>query len=83
MNVWPEWWEWELSLTERVQERMLDRDFTEVELRELLQRATDLQSARQEGRWYVLAQEPRGQWKIVLEPETESKLLVVVTAYMV
>ena len=36
---WPDWWEWELELTPHLEKRMEDREFTEVDLRAMLERA--------------------------------------------
>ena len=38
---WPAWWEWELEITPHLEKRMEDRDFTEIELREMLEQAQD------------------------------------------
>lgn len=39
---WPEWWNWELELSPHLLKRMVDRRFTEVDLRRMLQVATRL-----------------------------------------
>ena len=36
---WPDWWEWELEFTSHLEKRMEDRDFTELDLRAMLERA--------------------------------------------
>ncbi|MGH8474366.1 MAG: hypothetical protein ACRER2_01100 [Methylococcales bacterium] len=36
---WPEWWDWEIELTPHLLKRMEDRNFNEVDLREMLQRS--------------------------------------------
>ena len=36
---WPDWWEWELELTPHLEKRMEDREFTEVDLRAMLEQA--------------------------------------------
>jgi hypothetical protein len=33
MKTWPEWWDWELELTPHLLKRLVDRGFTEVDLR--------------------------------------------------
>ena len=38
---WPDWWQWEIEFTPHIERRMEDRDFTEVELREMLEKAMD------------------------------------------
>lgn len=48
---WPPWWEWELELTPHLLKRMLDRRFTEVELREMLETATGYRTDLLEGRY--------------------------------
>ena len=40
VKSWPDWWAWELELSSHVEKRMGDRDFSEVELRDMLERAT-------------------------------------------
>ena len=39
MHEWPDWWNLENILSPHVIERMLDRDFSEVELRAMLEDA--------------------------------------------
>lgn len=39
---WPPWWQWELELTPHLLKRMVDRGFTEVELREMLEKGREL-----------------------------------------
>jgi len=34
---WPEWWDWELELSPHLLKRMLDRGFTESDLRRMLE----------------------------------------------
>ena len=36
---WPMWWDWELEISPHVEKRMEERTFTEIDLREMLQRA--------------------------------------------
>lgn len=38
---WPDWWEWELELSPNLEKRMGERDFTKIDLREMLNRLTD------------------------------------------
>ena len=37
---WPAWWDWEIELSPHLLKRMVDRRFTEVDLRRMLERAT-------------------------------------------
>ena len=36
-----------------------------------------------EGRWAIEAQHNKKEWEVIVEPDSEQKLLVVVTAYSV
>ena len=74
---WPDWWEWELELTPHLEKRMEDRDFTEVDLRAMLEQA------EVEGRWVIETRHRRHRWHVIVEPDPVEHLLVVVTAYSV
>ena len=78
---WPEWWEWELEITPHVEKRMAQRDFSEIELREMLGRAQSHQPDTFEGRWAVQTRHRRQDWEVIVEPDPAERLLVVVTAY--
>jgi hypothetical protein len=64
-------------------ERMVDRDFTEVDLRRMLEYATGLHVDVVEGRWVVETWHAKGPWEVIVEPDEEIRLLIVVTAYPV
>ena len=38
-SSWPDWWDWELELTPHLLKRMIDREFSEVDLRIMLANA--------------------------------------------
>ena len=42
----PTWWDWELELSFHLEKRMLQRDFTEIDLRTMLDRATGYEILR-------------------------------------
>jgi hypothetical protein len=52
--TFPEWWEWELDFDAHVEERMEERDYSEVDLRTMLENATEVFPARGDGRWLAL-----------------------------
>lgn len=81
MISWPEWWTWELEISSHVEKRMEDRDFTEVELRHMLENARSFRADVVEGRWVVETRTRRRPWEVIVEPDMEQKLLVVITAY--
>ena len=80
---WPEWWEWELELSPHLLKRMTDRRFTEIDLRRMLERATDYRKDVVDGRWVIETRHRRSGWEVIVEPDRERGLLVVVTAYPV
>ncbi|MHC4471033.1 MAG: DUF4258 domain-containing protein [Planctomycetota bacterium] len=79
----PTWLDWELVLTSHLLERMEDRSFTEIDLRAMMGRTTGIRPSPSEGRWVLLARFERRRWEVVVEPDTFSRKLVVITAYPV
>ncbi len=77
----PEWWDWELEITPHVEKRMIQRSFTEIELREMFDRATTLRPDKEIGRYVAVSTLHSANWEIILEPDINEKLIVVVTAY--
>ena len=62
---------------------MEDRQFNEVDLRAMLEWATSYRRDIIEGRWVIDARHRRHPWEIIVEPDSDAELLVVVTAYPV
>lgn len=81
MSSWPEWWAWELELSSHVERRMEDRDFSEVELRDMLERATGYREDVVDGRWIIETRHRKQPWEVIVEPDVREQLLVVITAY--
>jgi len=81
--TWPEWWEWEIEFTPHLLKRMEDRNFNEVDLREMLHRSKSYKKDIVEGRWVIEARHNRHPWEIIVEPDEFENLLVVITAYPV
>ena len=62
---------------------MVRRDFTELDLRKMLEHALRVRPDHEEGR-YVVETTRRGRpWTIVVEPDAEEGCVLVVTAYPV
>jgi len=80
---WPTWWDWELELTSHLLKRMLDRGFSEVDLRSMMGVATRLREHDEPGRWVVETSHASRPWEVVVEPDSEDRLVVVITAYAV
>ena len=78
---WPEWWRWELDITSHLEKRMQDRGFSELDLREMLHAAAQWAPDVAPGRWVIRTTHGGRGWEVVVEPEAESRLLVVITAY--
>ncbi len=78
---WPEWWDWELEFSPHLFRRMADRQFSEVDLRAMLERARGYRPDVVAGRWVVVTSHRRRAWEVVVEPDFETRRLVVVTAY--
>jgi hypothetical protein len=78
---WPEWWSWELELMPHLLKRMEDRDFTEVDLRSMLERASGFSPDIVDGRFVVATRHAKRPWEVIVEPDGEDQLLLVITAY--
>ena len=78
---WPAWRDWELELTPHVLKRMVDRGFTEVDLRQMLEDASSFRPDVEEGRWAIVSRHRRRSWEIIVELAEAERVLVVITAY--
>jgi hypothetical protein len=83
MSAWPDWWSWEIELLPHVRQRMLDRGFTEVELRVMIEDATDISPDDFPGRWVAKTSQGGAPWEVILEPNERQRIIKVVTAYPV
>ncbi len=83
LRGWPEWRDWELELSPHLLKRMGDRRFTEIDLQRMLERASGYREDVVEGRWVIETRHRRKAWEVIVEPDWERRLLVVVTAYPV
>ena len=83
MPSFPEWRDWDLSFTSHTELRMEQRGVMEVELRAMLERATAFRPSIVEGRFLVEARHQQRRWVVIVEPDADAGLLVVVTVYEV
>jgi hypothetical protein len=83
MVDWADWWSWELELSPHVLKRMIDRQFTEADLRLMLENATGLRENHEEGRWVIETKLAGRPWEVIVEPIHGERVLLVVTAYPV
>jgi hypothetical protein len=77
----PDWWQWDLTFTRHVHVRMEEREFSEVELRGMISDITNLLAARRRGRFIGRTRLKGAPWIVVLEPDFDDHVVVVVTAY--
>lgn len=62
---------------------MEQRGVTEVDVRAMLERATRYQPSVVEGRFMIYAAHQQRPWIVIVEPDVDARLLVVVTPYEV
>ena len=60
---------------------MVDRRFSETDLRSMMENAVSLRADIEPGRWVIGARHESAPWEVIVEPDTADRLLVVVTAY--
>jgi hypothetical protein len=79
---YPEWWHWELELTPHLEKRMLQRGFTEIDLRKMLSVPLSIKRDIIAHRWRVEARYQGNSWHVIIEPDSEKQTIVVITAFM-
>lgn len=62
---------------------MLDRGFSETDLRAMLEEAHGFRPDVEAGRWVIDVRHVRRPWEVIVEPDETLRLLVVITAYPV
>ena len=62
---------------------MEDRGFNEVGLRRMLEHAKEYRPDILDDRLVIDARHAGGSWEVIVEPDQERQLLVVITAYPV
>lgn len=60
---------------------MADRDFNEIEIRRMLSVASRLRPDVVADRWIVETRHRLAPWEVIVEPDSDGQLLVVITAY--
>ena len=77
----PEWWDWDLAFDSHVEARMEERDVSDIDLRTMIEDATDFSPNRRIGRWRISTR-LRGQpWVIVVEPDLDGQITHVITVF--
>jgi hypothetical protein len=83
VQEWPHWWQWELGLTPHLLKRMVDRQFNEAELRQMLETPRGYRPSEDAGRFIIETVFGSRAWEVVVEPVEEERILLVITAYAV
>ena len=78
---WPAWWDWELELSSHLLKRMVDRRFSEVDLRSMMASGMDLREDDEAGRWVVGTTHESRPWDVIVQPDEDAQLLIIITAY--
>jgi len=68
-------------LSPHLLKRVGDRRFTEVDVRRMLHVATRLRRDIEPGRWVAVTRHHRARWEVIVEPDADAQMLVVITAY--
>jgi hypothetical protein len=63
--------------------RMEQRSVTEVELRAMLERASSFEPSVVEGRFMIHVRHDQRPWIVIVEPDVDAKVLLIVTVYEV
>lgn len=79
----PDWWIFELELSEHLEDRMDDRFFNEVDLRIMIDDADGIRVGSRIGRWVIKTTHNDDAWEVVVEPDERDEVIVVITAYKV
>jgi elongation factor P--beta-lysine ligase len=83
MDPKPPWWDWDVELSAHVFKRMVDRGFSETDLRQMIEEATRIEASASHGRFLVTSRFHRTFWIVVVEPDLTTRTIVVITAYPV
>jgi hypothetical protein len=77
---WPNWWNWELEISSHCLKRISERGFNETDLRTMLDHAVQFEE-QPHGTFLVSTTLAHRPWEVIVSPDEDHRLLVVVTAY--
>lgn len=78
---WPDWWHWDIEVTPHLLKRMMDRGFSETDLRLMLETATTYRPSTTPGRFVIISPLNAQLWEVVVEPDEPAHTLLIITAY--
>ena len=70
-----------MELSPHLIKRMLDRGFSELDLRTMFEHSRDYKADIVAGRWVIITSHRRRTWEVIVEPDSDAKRLLVITAY--
>lgn len=79
---WPDWWDWEIEISSHCGKRMQERLFNETDLRAILADATEIVEQTHET-FLIMSSYENRIWEVIVIPDVEKKMIVVVSAYSV
>jgi hypothetical protein len=82
-RTFPDWWDWELWFGIHADSRMEERGVTELDVRAMLERASDFEPSAVSGRFMIHVRHKQRPWVVIVEPVSRVALLAVVTVYEV
>ena len=77
----PQWWEWDLEFTPHIRKRMVQRNFNDIAVREMLDTCRQILPGSEPNRWTVESTYRGSEWHIIVEPDPTSETIVIITAY--
>ena len=72
---------WKLDLSPSLFKRMEDRRFAEIDLRSMAEKAVGFRPDTVSGRWVIETRFRRRGWEVIVEPDSQAQVLIVITAY--
>lgn len=78
---WPEWWKWDIEISSHVEKRMITRNINEIDLRSMLGNPSDYEEDSENGRFLIKSFYKHKCWEIIVEPDFEENILVIITAF--
>lgn len=76
----PDWWEWEIEVSSHCLKRMTERGFYDTDLRAMLDDAEEILE-QAHGTFLVTTKLNHRPWEVIVTPDDDQRLVVVVTAY--
>ncbi|MEO0588300.1 MAG: hypothetical protein AAF078_11755 [Planctomycetota bacterium] len=78
--IWPQWWQWDLSLSPRLSESLDDLGVSEPDVLTMLELADRFRPARVAGRYVVEAEHADTDWDVTIEPDTARGQVTIISA---